>query len=306
MYTSVARPNTDLSRKMPASSRQSLVQALLSFLPEQSSPVVMSVKPEQPRPTPIRTNGQRKPKTNLIYDPSLLFVLELATIAATRDAESVTLMGQPVADMLQNVVRDTSNNHPLVLSRAIYYLLHLLEASQDHSFVRAPVILHTISGYDQSILETAELEITQGLALCLRQPSPLRSEMTNTPDFWLILRSLHTRPSVAGQVSDIIRNVIEARPTAITADNYEAAISLLTGFASAGSVGAAIEQQRDKRSPEQREKRQQKNEKSTRKPSAEETEAVERGHKAVVMIYQLTGRISGLIEQSHLERKEGK
>lgn len=291
---------------MPLASRQSLIHALVSFLPEQSSPVVMSVKPDQPRPAPIRTNVQRKQKTELSYDPSLVFVLELATIVATRDAESVALMGQSVADMLQNVVRDTSNNHSLVLSRAVYYLLHLLEASQDHSFVRAPVILHTISGYEQSTLETAELEVTQGLALCLRQPSPLRSEMTNTPDFWLILRSLHARPNVAGRIFDIVRNVVEGRPTAVTADNYEAVISLLTGFASAGSVGAAVEQQRDKRSPEQREKRQQKRDTSPRKPTAEEKEAVERGHGAVVMIYQLTGRIPGLIEQSHLERKEGK
>ena len=291
---------------MPSPSRQRLVHALLSFLPEQSSPVVMSVKPDQPRPTPIRTNGRRKPKTDLVYDPALVFVLELATIVTTRDAESVALMGQAVADMLQNVVRDTSNNHPLVLSRAVYYLLHLLEASQDLSFIRPAVILHTISGYEQSTLETAELEITQGLALCLRHPSPLRSEMTNTPDFWLILRSLHARPSVADRIYDIIRNVVEAKPTAVTADNYEAVISLLTGFASAGSIGAAVEQQRDKKLPEQREKRQQKRDPSPRKPTSEEREAVERGHRAVVMIYQLTGRIPGLIEQSHLERREGK
>ena len=290
---------------MAPSSRQSLVNALLSFLPEQSSPVVISVKPDQPRPTPIRTNVQRKQKTDSSYDPSLVFVLELATILATRDAESVALMGQPVADALQNIVRDSSNAHPLTLSRAVYYMLLLLEASQEHSFVRAPVILHTISSYDQSMLETAETEVTQGLALCLRQPSPLRSEMTNTPDFWLILRSLHTRPSVAGQIFDIIRNVVEAKPTPVTADNYEATINLLTGFATAGSVGAAIEQQRDKRSPEQREKRQQKRERSPRKPTIEERETVERGHKAVVLIYQLTGRIPGLIKQSHLERKEG-
>ena len=291
---------------MPPASRHHLIHALLSFLPEQSSPVVISVKPDQPRPTPIRTNGQRKQKTNLTsYDPSLVFVLELATILATRDAKSVALMGQPVADALQNVVRDSSNAHPLALSRAVYYMLHLLEASQEHSFVRSPVILHTISSYDQPILEAAEVEIIQGLTICLRQPSPLRSEMTNTPDFWLILRSLHSRPNVAGQIFDIIRNVVEAKPTAVTADNYEATISLLTGFASAGSVGAAIEQQRDKRPAEQREKRQQKRERSPRKPTVQEREAVDRGHKAVIMIYNLTGRIPGLIEQSHLERKEG-
>ena len=294
-----------MTREMPPSSRQSLVHALLSFLPEQSSPVVISVRPDQPRPTPIRTNGQRKQKLDLSYDPSLVFVLELVTILATRDTESVAMMGQPVADALQNVVRDSSNVHPLALSRAVYYMLLLLEASQDHSFVRAPVILHTISSYDQSILETAEREVTRGLALCLRHPSPLRSEMTNTPDFWLILRSLHTRVNVAGEIFNIVRNIVETKPTAVTADNYEATISLLTGFATAGSIGAAIEQQRDKRSPEQREKRQQKVERPPPQPTSQEREAVERGHKAVILVYQLTSRISDLIQQSHLERKEG-
>ena len=122
--------HADSVREMPPKSRQSLVHALLAFLPEQSSPMVISVKPDQPRPTPIRTNGHRSKISDSSYDPSLVFVLELATIVATRDAESVRLMGQPVAEALQNVVRDSSNAHPLALSRAVYYLLHLLEASQ--------------------------------------------------------------------------------------------------------------------------------------------------------------------------------
>ena len=36
-----------------------------------------------------------------------------------------------------------------------------------------------------------------------------------------------------------------------------------------------------------------------------DSEVVDRGFKAVTMIYQLTNRVSSLIEQSHLERSEG-
>ena len=36
-----------------------------------------------------------------------------------------------------------------------------------------------------------------------------------------------------------------------------------------------------------------------------DSEVVDRGFKAVTMIYQLTNRVSSLIEQSHLERNEG-
>lgn len=36
-----------------------------------------------------------------------------------------------------------------------------------------------------------------------------------------------------------------------------------------------------------------------------DAEAVERGHKAVKMIYQLTNRVPGLIDNSLLEKSEG-
>lgn len=115
---------------MPPRGRESLVHALLKQLPEQSSPVVIVVRPEKPAPTPIRTNGHRSNVSSPAYDPSVVFVLELSTILATRDSESVTLLGQAVADALQAIVRDAANAHPLILSRAVFYLLYLLNASQ--------------------------------------------------------------------------------------------------------------------------------------------------------------------------------
>jgi len=115
---------------MPPDGRESLVHALLKQLPVQSSPLVIVVRPEKPAPAPIRTNGHRSKPSSPAYDPSVVFVLELSTILATRDPESVALMGQAVADALQTIVRDAANVHPLILSRAVFYLLYLLNASQ--------------------------------------------------------------------------------------------------------------------------------------------------------------------------------
>ncbi len=109
---------------MPPHGRESLVHALLRQLPEQSSPVVIVVKPEKPAPAPIRTNGHPS------NPASPAFVLELSTILATRDPDSVALMGQAVADALQAIVRNAASVHPLILSRAVFYLLYLLNASQ--------------------------------------------------------------------------------------------------------------------------------------------------------------------------------
>lgn len=247
---------------MPPQSRQSLVRALLKQLPEPSSPAVIVVRPDRTAPAPIRTNGHRANPSKPAYDPSVVFILEMATIMATRDHDAVALIGQAVADALQTVVRDATNVHPLILARAVYYLLYLLNESQvsphlglqrislnvskDHSFVRAPIILHTIAGYDQSTLEKASMPILNGLTLCIRDPSPLRNEVTNTPDFWSIIRSLHALPEAAGTAFALVARLVAGQQAAVTADNYKDTVSLLNGFAAAGSVGAVLEQKRDK------------------------------------------------------------
>lgn len=117
-------------RAMPADALKSLVQAVLEHLPKESSPVVIVVKPDRPNPPPARANSHRSTSQGLLYDPSMVYLLELATIIALRDNETITAVGEVVADALQNVVRDAANIHPLVVSRAVFYLLHLLNASQ--------------------------------------------------------------------------------------------------------------------------------------------------------------------------------
>lgn len=110
---------------MPTSSIEGLVTSLLSELPEESSPVVIVVKPE--RPTPVRPNGQ-KARDGPVYNPSMVYVLELATRLALKNEATMTAVGENIASTLQNVIRDASNLHPLVVSRVSYYLLNLLRA----------------------------------------------------------------------------------------------------------------------------------------------------------------------------------
>ena len=109
--------------------------------------------------------------------------------------------------------------------------------------------------------------------------------------------------------------VVSGQPPVVTADNYKETVSILNRFAAAGSVGAVIEQKRDSNA--------RRREKPTKpaKPRYvimhlfssmndeltmdSENEVVDRGFKAVIMIYKLTNRVPALIEQSHLERNEG-
>lgn len=89
----------------------------------------MVVKPDIPAPKPVRVNGDKGSKVGIAYDPTLVFILEFATILAARDAETITTLGKEVADALQSYVRDASGLHPVVLTRIVYYLLSFLRAS---------------------------------------------------------------------------------------------------------------------------------------------------------------------------------
>lgn len=89
--------------------------------------------------------------------------------------------------------------------------------------------------------------VLKGLKLCIEQPCPLRNEIMTSPDFWVILRTLAGNPEASPVVLEILEAGILASPSAIVADNYEAAIALLNEFASMASVGAAEEQKMDRR-----------------------------------------------------------
>jgi brefeldin A-resistance guanine nucleotide exchange factor 1 len=114
------------------------------------------------------------------YNPNMVYILELATILALRDGETMQAVGENVASSLQSIVRDSSNFHPLVTSRVVSYLLNLLRLSyvsflptllgtlltthQEQPFMRVPVVLHCISGFDQDVLESSAVHIVKGLS----------------------------------------------------------------------------------------------------------------------------------------------
>jgi golgi-specific brefeldin A-resistance guanine nucleotide exchange factor 1 len=114
---------------LPVDSLRAIIDTLLSQIPEDSSPRVIVVKPDLP-PTSPRTSGTRRKVNAPVYDPTLVFVLELATILALKDEESVRELGKEVAGALQSVIRNASNLHFVAISRVVYYLLSLLRESE--------------------------------------------------------------------------------------------------------------------------------------------------------------------------------
>ena len=225
--------------------------------------MVIVVKPAIPAHSPQRPDGERINPGSPGYDPELVYILELATIIALRDQNTIRIMGKDVFEALHNLIRTAASTHPVVVSRAVFYLLRLLCVShvsdrcllwvavasdtlQEQPFIRAPVILHTISSFTQATLTKSALPILQGFDQCIRASNLLMKEIVNSPDFWSVLQNLHKVQEVSATVFQLLEHVTIGSPSAVTADNYEYAIALLNDCATAGSVGAVQEQRIDK------------------------------------------------------------
>lgn len=244
-----------------------LVDALLSQIPEDSgSEAVITVKADNVPPTSPAL--AQKPTSAVAYDPGLVYILELSTVQALRDEHTVHLLGKRVVNALQAILRDIGHHHPIVVGRTTYYLFKLLQDSyvsplkhhrkgqeeaqldfQEHDFIRVPILLHTVSSFPPEILKKTSKLVLQGLKLCIDEPGPLRNEIMTSPDFWAILRTLSTVSQVAPLVFDILETGVNPPSTAIMADNYEAAITLLNEFASAARTTVTKEAKGDRRQP---------------------------------------------------------
>ncbi|OAA68348.1 guanine nucleotide exchange factor [Niveomyces insectorum RCEF 264] len=275
---------------------ETLVDSLLEQIPEDNGAgVVIKVKAENVPPTSPANNT--KAANTPTYDAAPVYILEFCTVLALRDESTVKHVGKRVVDALQEILRDVSRFHPILIGRATYYLFSLLQASYNDDFVRVPVLLHAVSSFSKDTLKATGSVVLQGLKLCIAEPGPLRSEIMTSPDFWAILGTLADYEGSAATVFEILESGVSGSPPAILADNYEAAIVLCNMFASAASVGALAEQQMDRKN--RRVSRAPKQE----KPSSENA-AVQRGIKAINIIYNMTSRIPHLMKQSHLESNE--
>jgi brefeldin A-resistance guanine nucleotide exchange factor 1 len=286
--------------QLPLDSLKSLVISLLGHIPEDSSPRILVVKSDVPVPSPRSKDSA--------YDPSLVFILELATVLVLRDGKTVEALGKDLANTLQSVVRNASNYHYVVISRVAYYLLALLRVSADYDFIRVPVILHAFSSFGQDLLRRSAQPLLQGILECMQNStSGVRSEMSTSPDFWSILHNLHTLPEAAPLVFRILEDLSAPPHAGITVDNYEQTIALLNGFASLGSIGAADEQRRDAAATAAR--RGGKKDAAAapapaKAPRPKYRAEVERATKAVGVTFQLATRVPDFIAGSHLETTE--
>lgn len=290
---------------LPVKQLERLVNALLSEMPDAPSPVVV-VKPDvRPAPVTARVNGTRTAKYGPEYDAGSVFLLELATRLALRDDTTLSTTGEAVTNALQSAVRNASNLHPLATSRTLQYLLDLLRYSHEYDFMRAPVVLHAISSFNDATLDQTAAVVMKSLTVAIHEPGPLRVDITASPDFWSLLQRLHQHKTEADNVLSVLERLAEdSTPTrsdsqtfkGVTPSSYGPAVALASSFASAAwTPGSIIEQRRDlARSRGQK----------PRPPRPEDAAIVNRGLKSITIMHTLSGLAPQLIKQSALERGE--
>ncbi|CAK7211291.1 GDP/GTP exchange factor for ARF [Sporothrix eucalyptigena] len=278
-------------------SLEALVDALLEQIPEDNTTgVVIKVKSDNVPPTSPSNSNNNKAANTPPYEPGPVYILEFCTVLALRDEESIKLVGKRVVDTLQGILRDVTRFHPIFIGRATYYLFTLLRASYNYDYVRVPMLLHAVSSFHKDTLKSTASVILKGLKLCIATPGPLRNEIMTSPDFWAVLGTLSGYEESAATVFEILESGVSGSPPAIIADNYEAAIILCNEFASAASIGAVAEQQLDRKN--------RRVSRAPRQDKASDNAAVQRGIKAINIIYNMTSRIPYLMKQSHLESNE--
>lgn len=73
--------------------------------------------------------GVKQSHNQTNYDPSVAYILEVCTVLALRDEETVELLGKEVSEALQAILRDASRHHSILVSRVAFYQFSVLKAS---------------------------------------------------------------------------------------------------------------------------------------------------------------------------------
>jgi len=287
------------------------------MIPEDTNPRIITARSEIPAPTPVRPFETKQQTPTQIYDPSTVYLAELATIIALSDATTVRDLGRDVGELLQTAIRDSGKLHPIAIGRLCYYLLHLLCAGYDDEILRAHLVIHTIHSLDNDILRQVSQDVIKGLDKCIHGPAALRTEVTNLSDFWDLLTWFASFPAGAPMASRTVEEIISQPPSAITAGNFEAAIFLLNEFATAGAnmlMNERKHQQQFQHQQQQKQQQQQSRRNRQRINSASipllnsgqndpaKSDVFERGVKAMKLMQVLPGKIPSLVSQSQLEQ----
>ena len=83
------------------------------------------------KPKEMALNGGQETSSDKTYDPSMLFLLELATALAMRDRESMQELSAEVIGYCLEILRQRKLLHPIFIQRTLIYLLAMKKRAHE-------------------------------------------------------------------------------------------------------------------------------------------------------------------------------
>jgi golgi-specific brefeldin A-resistance guanine nucleotide exchange factor 1 len=117
-----------MNRKLNQNATDALMSALLAYVtidaPDGASEGSASTPSMSAKDIPSLASGEDKG-----YDPTRLFLLEIATALAIRDEQTVRDHGAKVAGYCTEILRQRKHLHPILVERSLIYLMAIKKHS---------------------------------------------------------------------------------------------------------------------------------------------------------------------------------
>jgi hypothetical protein len=121
-----------------------LLESVVIDATEDSNPSTPDSKVKgDPPASPSMQNGQESKEK--LYDPSMLFLLEMGTSLAIRDEESMRQLSAEVAGYCTEILRQRKHLHSILIERSLIYLLALKKRGHETVASRMTALIHRAS-----------------------------------------------------------------------------------------------------------------------------------------------------------------
>jgi golgi-specific brefeldin A-resistance guanine nucleotide exchange factor 1 len=203
---------------------------------------VLKPKPRESSPT---LNGAET--TAVTYDPSMIFLLELATSIAIRNKESMQSLSSELAAYCIEVLRQRKVLHPILVERALIYLLALKKRGHEagvETNVNLNEVIRIVLSTQPPLFQSLAVPLAHSL-LALGQ-ADARLILDDPRVLFQVLKKAILLPEAQASEFSLCELLVDTKDGAyITPKVYPMVINLLGDFATLGSVGAEWEQRND-------------------------------------------------------------
>ncbi|KAL0947345.1 hypothetical protein HGRIS_013462 [Hohenbuehelia grisea] len=225
---------------------------------------------------------------SLPYDPASVFLLETMVSVACQNANRIEELWPIVFEHLSALLSSPNQYSILLIERAVVGLLRLCLILAKESSLRDQIYVSfdLLAGLPPQVSNAVAEQVIAGVVLIVQKHREIIKSQTEWNLVFALLRSTMQNQEAAKQSFELITTLASDGPEQfVTIDNFNGLTMLLDDFATFAGIQTENHQQRSRQ-------RQQ--------LSASQSPAVERGRKAVDLMYDLKKFFSSFAENTKL------